>query len=65
MRKYSQKIESYTVKSVCNDRPGDPKFIAPLLTGSCSEVGICYKDLNWDYKIIVAVGCWSLFKVGR
>ncbi len=37
-----------------------------LLTGgSCSEVGLCYKNLNWDSKIVVAVGRWSLFRGGR
>jgi hypothetical protein len=38
----------------------------PLLTGGrCSEVAFCYKDLNWDYKITVVVGRWSLFGGGR
>jgi hypothetical protein len=33
----------------------------PLLTGGrCSEVGLCYYDLNWDSKMAVAVGRWSL-----
>ncbi len=38
----------------------------PLFTGGrCSVVGLCYKDSNWDSKVVVAVGRWSLFGSGR
>ncbi len=44
---------------------GTPNFW-PLLTGGrCLEVGLCCRDSNWDYKMMVAVGTWSLFGVGR
>jgi hypothetical protein len=37
-----------------------------LLTGGrCSEVGLCYKESNWDSKRIVAVSRWSLYGGGR
>ncbi len=31
-----------------------PKFGPLLIGGRYSEVGICYKDLNWESKIVVA-----------
>ncbi len=38
----------------------------PLLTGGrCSEVGLCYEVSNWDFKMVVAVGNWSLFGGSR
>ncbi len=38
----------------------------PLLTGGrFLEEGLCYKNLNWKLKIVVAVGRWSLFGGGR
>ncbi len=37
----------------------------PLLTGGCcSEVDLCYKYLNWDPKMVVTVGRWSLIGDG-
>jgi hypothetical protein len=38
----------------------------PLLTGGCcSEVALCYENLNRDSKIVSAAGRWSLFGGGR
>ncbi len=43
---------------------GTPK-LWPLLTGDrCSEVGLCYKNLNWGSKMVVVVGRWLLFGGG-
>ncbi len=37
----------------------------PLLTGGrCSKGALCYKDLNWDSKMVAAVAKLSLF-LGR
>jgi hypothetical protein len=42
------------------------QYLWPLLTGGrCSEVSSCYKDLNWDSKIVVAVVRWLLFECGH
>ncbi len=59
--------ESYflvdTVKPVYNDHALVVQNLWLLLTGSrCSEEGLCYK---WDYKMMAAVGRWSLFGGGR
>jgi hypothetical protein len=38
----------------------------PLLTsGRCSEVGLCYKGLDWGSTMMVAVARWSLFGGGH
>ncbi len=57
--------ETNTVKPVYNDHPRDSKFVALLTGGHSSEVGLCYKDLNWDSEIVVAVGRWSLAQVWK
>jgi hypothetical protein len=56
-------IFPYTAKPVYNDHPRDPKFVAVVDSGRCSELGLCYKNLNWDSKMVVAVGRWSLPQV--
>jgi len=33
-----------------------------LTGGCCKEVGLCYKNWNWDSKIVVAMDRWSLFR---
>ncbi len=56
----------FTVKPVYNDHPRDPKFMAVVDRWSLySEVGLCYEVSNWDFKMVVAVGRWSLFGGGR
>ncbi len=30
--------------------------------GRCSEVGLCYEDSNWECKMMVFIGRWSLFR---
>jgi hypothetical protein len=44
-----------------NDHPRDPNFVAVVVR--CSEVGLCYKNSNWDSKMVVAEGKWSLAQV--
>ncbi len=40
------------------------KNLRPLLTGgSCSEVALFYKDLNWDSKMGVVVGSGRYLEV--
>jgi hypothetical protein len=56
---------SDTVKPVYNNHFRDYKFVAVLTGGRCSKVGLCYKDLNRDSKMVVSVGRWSLFGGGR
>jgi hypothetical protein len=55
------KVDSaHTVKLEYIDHPRDPN-LWPLLTGGrCSEVAVCYNDSNWDSKMVVVVGRWSL-----
>jgi hypothetical protein len=36
-----------------------------LTGGCCKEVGLCYKNWNWDSKIVVAMDRWSLWTGGR
>ncbi len=49
-----------SVKLVYNDHhhPLNPKFVAVI-----DIVALCYEDLNWDSKMVVVVGSWSLAKV--
>jgi hypothetical protein len=44
---------------------GTPNLWLLLTGGRCSKVGFCYEDSNWDSKMVVAVGGWSLFGGGR
>jgi hypothetical protein len=44
----------------------ETQSLRPLLAGGrCSQEGLCYKNLNWDSKIVFTVGRWSLFGDGR
>jgi hypothetical protein len=46
----------------CVQRPPS----GPQICGRCSEVAFnVIKDSNWDSKMVVAVGSWSLFGGGR
>jgi hypothetical protein len=56
--------ENYN-QTVCNDHPRIPKFVAVVDRWSFfrGRFMLCYKDLNWDTKIVVAVGRWSLAQV--
>jgi hypothetical protein len=65
LSEYGCQILYYTVKPVYTTITHGIKNLRPLLTGGhCSEVVLCYKDLNWNAKMVVAVGRWSLFGGG-
>ncbi len=35
----------------------------PQICGRCSGVGLCYKETNWDTRMMVFVDRWSLAQV--
>jgi hypothetical protein len=54
-----------TVKPVYNISLGTLSLWPLLTDGCCSEVALRYKGSNWDSKIVVFVGRWSLFGGSR
>ncbi len=55
----------FTVKSVCNDDPWNPKIVAFVDRWSLFKGILCYKTSKWDLKIVVVIDRWSLFGGGR
>ncbi len=52
--------------NLCTSTTPGTSNLWPLFTGGrCSEVGLFYKDLSWDSKMVVAVCTWSLSGGGR
>ncbi len=59
-------LKSLVQSNLCTTTPLGTHYLGQLLTaGCCSEVTLCYKDLNWDTKMMVILGRWSLFGGGR
>ncbi len=55
----------YVLSNLCTTINLGTQKLWPLLTGGhCSEVGLYHKDLNWDFKMVVVAGRWSLFGGG-
>jgi len=63
--KDSRGNEPYKVKPVYNTNLWYPKLWLMLGGGGrYLEVALSYKNCNWDFKMVVAVGRWLLFGGG-
>ncbi len=52
----------YKQSNLCSTTtPETPNLL--LTGGRCSEVDLCYKDISWDSKMVVAIDRWSLAQV--
>ncbi len=61
----SRQIELYSLFWFTTTTLGTQNLWLLLRGGRCSEVGFCYEDLNWNTKMVVVVGMWSLFGGNR
>jgi len=55
-----------TQSNLCTTTTLGTPTLWPLLTDDrFSDAGLCYKDSNWDSKLMVAIDRWSVFGGGR
>ena len=56
---------SYTVKSVYNDYPWDPKIVVAVDRWLLFRGHLCNKISKWDLNLMDFIDRWSLFGDGR